>query len=109
VLLEASHGDRAQALRLAWEVWRQAPSVTSADALGWALTRAGRPRAGLLWAHRALRLGTRSPSFHYHAGIAARGASRPDLARRHLRRALRLNPAFSPLEAPSARRALAAL
>jgi tetratricopeptide (TPR) repeat protein len=109
VLLEASHGDRPRALRFGREVWRRAPSVTSADALGWALTRAGRPRAGLLWARRALHLGTRSPTFHYHAGMAARGAERPDLARRHLRRALRLNPAFSPLEAPKARRALAVL
>ena len=106
VLLEATYGDRARAVRLGREVWRAAPSVTSADALGWALTRVGRPQAGLELARRALRLGTKSAEFHYHAGMAARGAGRPQLARHHLRRALELNPAFSPIEAARARRAL---
>lgn len=109
VVLEATYGDRKHALRLARQVWRAAPSVTSADALGWALTRAGRPRAALPFAHRALRLHTERPEFHYHAGMAALAAARPELARRHLRRALELSPAFSPLEAPRARRALARL
>lgn len=106
VLLEATYGDPARALRLGREVWRAAPSVASADALGWALTRAGRPRTGLGFARRALRLDTKSAQFHYHAGVAARGTGRTELARRHLRRALELSPAFSPIEAPRARRAL---
>jgi tetratricopeptide (TPR) repeat protein len=109
VLLEATYGDRAEAVRLAREVWRAAPSVTSADALGWALTRSGRPSEGLRWARRALRLGTPSPSFHYHAGMAARAAGDRAVARRQLNRTLELNPSFSPVEAPRARRALAAL
>ena len=41
---------RRAAVRLGRSVWRAAPSIRSADALGWALTRAGRPRAGLRWA-----------------------------------------------------------
>jgi Flp pilus assembly protein TadD len=87
-------------------VWRRAPSVRSADALGWALTRAGRPRRGLAWARRALRLGSRDPLFHFHAGMAARAVGREDLARRELRRALSLNPGFSPWLARQAREAL---
>jgi len=75
VLFEADHGAPARAIALGRRVWRSAPSVRSADALGWALTRAGRPLAGLRWAHRALRLGSLDPLFRYHAGIAARAVS----------------------------------
>jgi Flp pilus assembly protein TadD len=80
--------------------------VRSADALGWALTASGHPRAGLAWAHRALRLGSRDPLFLYHAGMAARAAGAPAEARTLLARALELNPHFSPLYAPRAERAL---
>ena len=45
-IFEADHGDRARGVTLARAAWRSAPSVRSADALGWALTRAGRPAAG---------------------------------------------------------------
>ena len=76
----------------------QAPSVRSADALGWALTRAGQPRRpACRWARRALRLGSVDPTFLYHAGMAARAAGRTALARAWLRRALAHNPRFSPL------------
>ncbi len=50
-LFEADHGDRARGVTLARAAWRSAPSVRSADALGWALTRAGQPRQGLAWAN----------------------------------------------------------
>jgi tetratricopeptide (TPR) repeat protein len=105
-LYEASHGDRLRAVLLARRAWAAAPSVRSADAMGWALTRAGRPRQGLIWARRALRLGTRDPMFLLHAGLAARAAGRSVLAHRWLRRSLADNPRFSPLWAPLARRAL---
>jgi Flp pilus assembly protein TadD len=80
--------------------------VRSADALGWALTRAGRPREALPWARRALALGSRDPSFRYHAGIAARDAGRRAPARARLRVAVAGRAA---LPALSARRALRAL
>jgi tetratricopeptide (TPR) repeat protein len=105
-LFEASHGDAQRAVRLGRWAWALAPSVRSADALGWALTRAGRPEQGLRWARRALRLGSRDPLFLYHAGISAKAAGRRDLARRYLERALSQNAHFSPLYAPLARRAL---
>jgi tetratricopeptide (TPR) repeat protein len=108
-LFEADHGRPARALALARRAWRAAPSVRSADAMGWALTRAGRPRRGLRFARRALALGTRDPVFHYHAGVAARAAGRPAMARRELRAALRPGPDFSPLYAPRARRVLRGL
>ena len=45
----------------------------------------GGPTQGLRMAREALRLGSRDPSFHYHAGIAAAAAGRPGQARRELR------------------------
>jgi tetratricopeptide (TPR) repeat protein len=83
-LFEADHGSPARAVALARRAWAAAPSVRSADALGWALTRAGRPRAALPWVARALHLGSRDPSFLLHAGIAARAAGEPRLAARRL-------------------------
>jgi hypothetical protein len=70
------------------------------------MTRAGRPQDGLRYAQRALALGSRDPMFLFHAGVAARAAGRPDLARRWLGRAVADNPRFSPLYAPEARRLL---
>jgi tetratricopeptide (TPR) repeat protein len=108
-IVEADHGSADRAVRLARAAWTDAPSVRAADALGWSLTRAGEPAAGLTYAQRALRLGSRDAMFLYHAGLAARDAGRGDLARRYLARALEANPRFSPLHAPRAERALEAL
>jgi tetratricopeptide (TPR) repeat protein len=105
-VFEAGHGDARRAVRLGRRGYAAAPSVRSADALGWALTRAGRPAQGLAYARRALRLGSRDPLFLLHAGMAARAAGEPALARGYLSRALAANPRFSPLHAPAARRAL---
>jgi len=85
---EADHGNRHRAVKLARDAWANAPSVRSADALGWALTRAGSPRQGLKYARRALRLGSPDASFLYHAGISARAAGQHDDAARLLREAL---------------------
>jgi tetratricopeptide (TPR) repeat protein len=108
-VFEADHGSPARAVTLARRSWRNAPSVRSADALGWALSAAGHPRAGLTWARRALRLGSRDPLFLYHAGMAARAAGAYAQARRYLARSLALNAHYSPLYAPRARRALKVL
>lgn len=108
-LFQADHGSAALGVDLARRAWSRAPSVRSADALGWALTRAGRPWAGMRWARRALALGARDPLFLYHAGMAARAAGDRTGARRWLGAALAVNPRFSPLYAPRARRALRSL
>jgi tetratricopeptide (TPR) repeat protein len=70
-LFEADHGSPRRALELAQRAWEAAPSVRSADALGWALTRSGRPEAGLAYAHKALRLGSKDPLFLRHARMTA--------------------------------------
>ncbi len=108
-LFEAGHGDARLAVGLGRRAWASAPSIRSADALGWALTRAGRPRAGLRWARRSLKLGSRDPLLLYHAGEAARLTGRRAEARADLRRSLALNPRFSAYYAPRAQRALAAV
>lgn len=108
-LFEASHGSPARGLVLARRAWAEAPSVRSADALGWALTRAGRPAAGLRWAQRALSLGSRDPMFLVHAGLSAQAAGHASEARAYLSESLALNPRFNPLYAPIARRAIGAL
>lgn len=105
-LFEASHGSPVKAVALARRAWAEAPSVRSADALGWALTRAGRPVAGLRFARRALALGSRDPMFLFHAGLSAQAAGRASLARAYLVESLALNPRFNPLYAPEAKRAL---
>ncbi|CAA9516462.1 MAG: hypothetical protein AVDCRST_MAG53-3107 [uncultured Solirubrobacteraceae bacterium] len=104
---QADHGDPAEGVRLGRRAWAAAPSLRSADALGWALTRAGRPAEGYAWSRRALRRGWREPRVVYHAGMAALEAGRSRVGRRLLRSLLAQNPAFSPLYAPRARRALA--
>jgi tetratricopeptide (TPR) repeat protein len=102
-IFEADHGDRRRAVELAREAWANAPSVRSADALGWALTRAGQTGEGLRWARRALRLGSLDPTFRYHAGIAA--GDTPE-GRRNLRLALRHGLDAYPLHADRARATL---
>jgi tetratricopeptide (TPR) repeat protein len=108
-LFEANHGRPATAVALARRAWAKAPSVRSADALGWALTRAGHPREGVAWARRALHLGSVDPAFLYHAGMSALSAGDRGAARAWLRASLARNPGWSPLYAPRARRALEGL
>jgi tetratricopeptide (TPR) repeat protein len=105
-LFEANHGSARRAVELGRRVWAAAPGVRSADALGWALTASGSPKPGLAFARRALALGSKDPTFLYHAGMSARAAGRRALAVRHLRAALAVNPRFSALYAPRAKRAL---
>jgi hypothetical protein len=100
-VFEADHGSPRRALALARRAYASAPGVRAADALGWALTRAGHPREGLRWARRALRLGSLDPLLRFHAGIAGgrHGA-------RDLRLALAHGLAAHPWQAAQAREAL---
>ena len=108
-IFEADHGSAARAVELGRSAVRKAPSVSSADAYSWALTHADRGEQALHWAKQALRTGWRDPLARYHAGMAAKVAGEKALARRWLTQALALNPEFSPLHAPRARRALRSL
>ena len=105
VLFEADHGSTARAVRLGRRVWRAKPSIRSADALGWTLTRAGRPHAGLVWARRALETDSLDPMIRAHAGLSALRAGHPREARRNLRLARRGAAALTPALAARLERA----
>ncbi|MDN3293679.1 tetratricopeptide repeat protein [Streptomyces ficellus] len=107
---ETDHGDPAAAVTSLRAVWAKGQrSVHVADALGWALYRAGKPEEALGYARRATEQGLRSALFAYHRGQIERALGQYGAARRHIQEALRVNPDFSPLLAPKAREALAAL
>ena len=103
-LFDVDHGLRlADALVRARRAHRERPSIEGDDVL------AGRScatalRGGAAASQRALRLGTQDASKYFHRGMAERCLGRPAAARSWFRRALELNPHFSPLWAPVARR-----
>ncbi|MGA5159581.1 tetratricopeptide repeat protein [Streptomyces pseudogriseolus] len=110
---EADHGDAGAAVRRLRAEWERQPSTEVADALGWALHRAGEHEEALPFAVRATEGteggGVRSALFAYHRGMIERALERYGAARRHLTEALQINPWFSPLHAPRAKEALARL
>jgi tetratricopeptide (TPR) repeat protein len=107
-VLEADHGSATTAVRHAETEWRRHRGVIVADALGWALHRAGRDREALGYAIRANRLGGRNATYRYHLGMIELALGHQAKARRDLDLALRINPYFSVRQAPVARRALIA-
>ncbi|WP_039932747.1 tetratricopeptide repeat protein [Streptomyces viridochromogenes] len=110
---EADHGDPRAAVRRLRAEWRRQPGTEVADALGWALHRAGKHEEALRFAVRATDEehsgGVRSAVYTYHRGMIERELERYGSARRHLAEALRINPHFSPLYVPAARAATEAL
>lgn len=108
-LFEADHGDAARALLLAEAAYAATPTVRAADAFGWALHRAGRDDEAWKRAEEALRLGSRDPRSHYHAGAIALARGDDDTARQHLEQALLTDPGFSATDVAEARRLLSAL
>jgi tetratricopeptide (TPR) repeat protein len=110
---EADHGDPVAAVRRLRAEWRRQPGIAVADALAWALHRAGRDEEALRFAavatDREKGGGVRSAPYAYHRGMIERELERYGPARRHLQEALRINPYFSPVHAEAARAALAEL
>lgn len=112
VLFEADQGEPATAVRLGREVLGRSPTAGNADALAWALHRAGDDRAALPLADRALAPSRGAPAAGRPAGaLAHRGAIRAALGDRSgavadLRAALAGRPRFSPAAADEARRLL---
>ncbi|MBP2337669.1 tetratricopeptide (TPR) repeat protein [Saccharothrix coeruleofusca] len=108
-VVAADRGDAAQALRLAEAEWgrRQHPLV--ADALAWALHLNGRDAEALGFAERAASSGWRNAVFAFHRGVVLAALGRRDEAAGALEEALRINPHFSPVDAPVATATLAGL
>ncbi|MEU7582778.1 tetratricopeptide repeat protein [Streptomyces sp. NPDC041068] len=108
-LFEADHGDADAAVELLTAEYERHGSPETADALGWALHRAGDGEAGLKLVTKAMEKGPRSALFAFHRGQIERELGYYGAARRHLGEALRINPYFSPLGVPAAKEALDAL
>ncbi|MGI5375785.1 tetratricopeptide repeat protein [Streptomyces sp. CA-251387] len=107
---EADHGDAESAVRRLRTEWRRQPGIAVADALGWALHRAGKDKEALKFARvatdRAKGGAVRSALYVYHRGMIERELEMAGPARRHLQEALRINPHFSPTRVPLAEAAL---
>ena len=104
-LFDLDHGRRlAEALGRAREARNRAPSVDADDVLAWALARNGRCGEALTFSRRALRLGTLDASKYFHRGMIERCLGHGAVARRWFQRAMAVNPHFSLLWSPVARR-----
>jgi tetratricopeptide (TPR) repeat protein len=92
------------ALDRARRAWRERPSIEAEDVLAWALARTGRCEEALGFSRRALRLRTLDAAKFFHRGMIERCLGRHADAGAWFRRALELNPHFSLVWAPVARR-----
>ncbi|WP_189389445.1 tetratricopeptide repeat protein [Streptomyces sp. SDr-06] len=106
---EADHGAAHTAVDRLEAEWKAHPSPAAEDALAWAMYRAGEPEEALAHARKASDSGMRDALFSYHQATIERDLGRSGAARRHYQEALRTNPYFSPVLAPRAKEALAAL
>jgi tetratricopeptide (TPR) repeat protein len=100
---DADHGvSLGRALAAARHARRARPSIDGDDVLAWALERNGRCAEALPYSRRALRLGTHDALKYFHRGMIERCLGRE--SRSWFARAVRLNPHFSLLWSPLARR-----
>jgi tetratricopeptide (TPR) repeat protein len=94
----------ADALARARTAYAAAPGIYAEDALAWGLFRAGHCNQARAHSAHALRLGTRDALLVFHRAMIERCLGAP--SRSWFRRALAINPHFSFLWAPLARRSL---
>ncbi|BCB81863.1 tetratricopeptide repeat protein [Phytohabitans flavus] len=105
--LALASGDPATALTEARAEWSRRGHADVADNLAWALHHAGRDAEALPYARKAVGSGAKSALYAYHLGVIELGLGRTGAAKADLATALRLNPFFSPIDAPLARTLLA--
>ncbi len=105
-LFQADHGDAGRALPGAHAARDRRPSVHADDVLAWTAYRSGNLPLAREASRRALRLGSQDPLLLFHAGMVAAATGDRAAARRHLERALELNPRFSVRHADEAARTL---
>lgn len=106
-LFHADHDVKAEeAYESAANEYAVRRDIYGADAVAWTALKAGKLAEAQAAMKEALRLGTRDAKLFYHAGMIARAAGDFASARDYLRRALKLNPQFDPMQAPNATKAL---
>jgi len=106
-LFDVDHGiGLRSSLALARRAQRERPSIDGDDVLAWALARTGHCQEALGYSKSALHLGTRDALKLFHRGAIEQCLGNRAAARGWFRRALALNPRFSVLWAPTARRKL---
>jgi tetratricopeptide (TPR) repeat protein len=104
-LFQVDHGIALRhALQRARLARAERPSIDADDVLAWALARNGRCTEALPHSRAALRLGTQDALKFFHRGMIERCLGRTAEARAWFRRALGLNPHFSLLWSPVAKR-----
>jgi tetratricopeptide (TPR) repeat protein len=108
-MVAADRGDAAEALRRAEAEWGRRHNPLVADAYAWALHLNGRDAEALGFADQALALGWQHAGFTFHRGMILASLGRADEAITALDQALRLNPHFSPVDAPTAQQTLQTL
>lgn len=92
-----------QAVTLMQQEWNGRHDLDTADALAWALLKAGKPTEAAPYSAKALATGRREASFHWHAGRIAEALGQRSEARTHYATALQINPQFHVLGAADAR------
>jgi tetratricopeptide (TPR) repeat protein len=105
----ADHGAPDDAVRHARAEWSRRKSVLVADALSWALHRAGNDGQARKYAITAGKLGWRNATFSYHRGMIELALGNRSAAHQYLAQALDINPHFSLVQAPQAKSALKSL
>jgi tetratricopeptide (TPR) repeat protein len=108
--LALAYADRGRnverALQMVLEEMKSRRDVYEQDALAWVLYRSGQFEQASEASAKALELGTPEPAFYFHAGMIARANGNSEVARKHLARALELNPEFQPRLSAEARAVL---
>jgi tetratricopeptide (TPR) repeat protein len=106
-LFDVDHGVRlSHALALARRARAERPSIDGDDVLAWALARNGHCGEAIPYSRSALRLGTHDALKLFHRGMIERCLGNRAVGDAFLHRALALNPHFSVLWSPVARKAL---
>jgi hypothetical protein len=104
-LFASDHGDPATGVRLAQRAYDARRTVFTADALAWALVRAGRGAEAVPFVAESLALSTASPALRFHAAVVYDSVGDAARAADQLRQAF----TFSPWAVPVYRAEAAAL
>jgi tetratricopeptide (TPR) repeat protein len=111
--LALAYADRGRnldrALAMVREEMKTRRDIYEHDALAWVLYQSKQYAEARQASDKALELNTPEPVFHYHAGMIALALGDREASRKHLERALALNPNFDPKQAARARASLAEL